>query len=385
MSNPHSIQYFTEQLNYNIQDIPTRLIKLKQILEEYDTKTQQYYPAAFFMDYFSNYYNPNITVSMPLSDKLPTCAGLQYMAGYLIYNKNDKLDDIVLEQTQKSRNKKHISIEKIIDENSENNLSQAPTAATQPKPVITSKDRERVPPLNDMMDFISSLVKEIEETDDQQYKYKLKRILVEARQEQYTIREAYLRPINFTRLSYTSTAYTFDEDTKYKREDNLYQIVSRNQIDLANPQHVSQLLNHYSALRHQHYDEPHSDMRYILDTLDETIERSDLKQVFKHILISRIDGCSYKAIAAQLLEKYGIDLSSGYLSTAFVNHIPKKIAKTYEDWYEEWYYTFAAKGDYKQCGGDCGQNRLRTEKYFRKDKKSKDGLSSVCKICRNQK
>ena len=42
------------------------------------------------------------------------------------------------------------------------------------------------------------------------------------------------------------------------------------------------------------------------------------------------------------------------------------------------------KGKYKTCSR-CGQIKLAHNKYFSKNKTSKDGFYSICKACRNTK
>jgi len=42
------------------------------------------------------------------------------------------------------------------------------------------------------------------------------------------------------------------------------------------------------------------------------------------------------------------------------------------------------KGNYKKCSR-CGQIKLAHNKYFSKNKTSKDGFYSICKACRNAK
>jgi hypothetical protein len=381
---PNNISDFTSQLDYSIEATEERLAKLNDILNSPIEKNELYFPAQFFLDYFTNYYNPHVTQAANLSDKIPVCIGLSYMAGYLLFNKTESSDNIIKEKTQNYRNTKHISLQQVIEEQGEETLPQtAPPAQTkQVRPIITDEDRKNIPPLVDMYNFISALVLQIEKTTNSKEKYRLKKILIEARQDQYAIKECYTRPIRF-QPDFTSTEYLFDEDTGYYKDNGEYHKVSTNTIDLSNPKHIYQLLNHYSALRHQHYDQPHSDMRYILDTLEELIEMTPLKELFSRVLVRRIDGATYEIIAKEIKDEFGMNLSVGYLSSTFANYIPKEIAKTYEQEYEDWYYIYAAKGDYKQCTG-CGENKLRTPKYFRKDAKSNDGLSTKCKVCRKE-
>ena len=55
-----------------------------------------------------------------------------------------------------------------------------------------------------------------------------------------------------------------------------------------------------------------------------------------------------------------------------------------EDDYPDWYYLNVEKGKYKRCSR-CGRIKLAHNKYFSKNKTSKDGWYSICKECRNTK
>ena len=380
---PNNISDFTSQLDYSIEGTEERLAKLRDILEVYDTKNAAYFPAPFFVDYLTNYFNPNITQNMNLSDKVPVCVGLSYMAGYILFNKDDIKKDIIKDKTQRYRDTKHVSLEDIMDNKGEENLPQTPPPAQhkQIRPVITDQDRREIPPLADLHKFISSLATQMEEEKDSKEKFRLKKILIEARQDQYAIKEAYKPTIRFKSPDFITTEYVYDEDTRYKRSDGLYQIVSRNTLDFGDPRHIHQLLNHYSQLRHQHYDNPHSDMRYVLDALEEYIEKSNFNELYKFILFRRIDGLPYGELVIEIKEKFAMEFSVSYLSYLFVNDIPKKIANVYTESHEKWYYTYIKKGDYKTCTR-CGRNKLRINKYFGKEKKSDDGFTTICKTCR---
>ena len=85
-----------------------------------------------------------------------------------------------------------------------------------------------------------------------------------------------------------------------------------------------------------------------------------------------------------LEEEFGITHSLEYISSLWRNKIPKLIASAAEDEYLNWYYTEIEKGQWKKCSR-CGQIKLAHNKYFSKNKTSKDGLYSICKACRNAK
>ena len=73
-----------------------------------------------------------------------------------------------------------------------------------------------------------------------------------------------------------------------------------------------------------------------------------------------------------------------YISSLWRHKIPRLIASQAEDNYLDWYYLNIEKGTYKRCSR-CGAIKLAHNKYFSKNKTSKDGFYSICKECRNAK
>ena len=73
-----------------------------------------------------------------------------------------------------------------------------------------------------------------------------------------------------------------------------------------------------------------------------------------------------------------------YISSLWRNKIPKLIAEQAQKDWLEWYYTNKKKGYWKKCSR-CGQIKLGHNKFFSKNKTSKDGWYSICKDCRNKK
>ena len=87
----------------------------------------------------------------------------------------------------------------------------------------------------------------------------------------------------------------------------------------------------------------------------------------------------------QVLEKnFGVLHSVEYISTLWRKKIPGLIASLAEDQYLNYYYLEVEKGKYKRCNR-CGRIKLAHNKYFSKNKTSKDGFYSICKECRSAK
>ncbi len=385
-SQPNNIIHFLSQLDYTINNIQDRFTLLHKIL--HNDRNQ---PHSFLEECFYEYYNPNIKQSDLISSEIYFFQKLETFASYIIYNGDYCPDDIVKPLTQQTRDKKHVSLNGMLDNPSTDFDNEfelaankpAPTKYLQHKPEITPEDRVRIPALQALDDYINALEQHKKKAPAAQ-QWRIQRIQTDVRQEQHIIKNQWDKPIHFKALEFSHTDYTFDEDTSYIDDDGNYHLVSHNVINLSNPKHVLQLLNHYSQLRHQHYDDTQSDMRYILDSLDQLIEDTGFKEVFYRLIVSRIDGKSFQDISNELQSEYALNLSVSYLSTTFAKHIPEQIAKTHEAQYHDWYNREVVKGDYKVCSNPaCEQPiKLRNERHFRKDKKSKDGFSSVCKACR---
>ena len=106
--------------------------------------------------------------------------------------------------------------------------------------------------------------------------------------------------------------------------------------------------------------------------------------MYEKIVQYKIDGLQNIEIQEQLEKEFGITHSLEYISSLWRNKIPKLIASAAEDQFLDNYYLNVERGKYKRCSR-CGQIKLAHNKYFSKNKTSKDGFYSICKKCRNAK
>ena len=116
------------------------------------------------------------------------------------------------------------------------------------------------------------------------------------------------------------------------------------------------------------------------------IEDKELKEyhLYEKIVECKVDGLQNTKIQEILQMEFGIKHSLEYISSLWRKKIPKLIASQAEDEYLYWYYLNIEKGKYKKCSR-CGQIKLAHNKYFSKNKTSRDGFYSICKKCRNSK
>ena len=164
------------------------------------------------------------------------------------------------------------------------------------------------------------------------------------------------------------------------------EIVNNSLVSLLEPKHISALLCNYSRLKEDAWGKFYSDSYFLMEDLDTLIENT-LKEnypLYYDLVIYKIDGKQNIEIQELLNEKHSIKHSVEYISSLWRNKIPKLLAEKAQEKYLIWYFTMKEKGKWKKCSR-CGQIKLAHNKFFSKNKTSKDGYYSICKACRNKK
>ena len=251
-----------------------------------------------------------------------------------------------------------------------------------PKVSITKKDIEDIPPLKKLREAIESVEKQMKEATGKK-KYLLKKQLIELRQDQYVIKNAYKKPIFFMNTIKSFSKLCLDENIIIDKSGN---VESDGLISLFNPKHISILLCNYSKLKEDSWGKFNGDSYFLMEDLDDLIEKSlrDKYPLYYDLLIYKIDGKQNSEIQTLLNKKYKIKHSIEYISSLWRNKIPKLIAETAQEEYLIWYYKNKKAGVWKRCSR-CGEIKLAHNKFFSINKTSKDGFYSICKECRNKK
>ena len=296
-----------------------------------------------------------------------------------------KEKNILTENRLTTVNKRETSFEGLVSqlENGEdgiyNLISENKNALLQPKISITKKDLEEIPPLRQLRDAIEAWEAKLKTTSGKDA-YIIKKALIEMRKDQYIIKQAFRRTVVPTALTKSKTpgilrepVYEFDESGFVKQEG----------LTLMNPKLVSAILCNYSRLKQDSEGNFENDTWYLLYDFeilcDQALEKFPL---YKRIVEYKIDGKQNIEIQELLQLEFGIKHSLEYISSLWRNKIPKMIAAAAEDQYLNWYYMSVEPGKFKKCSR-CGQIKLAHNKYFSKNKTSKDSFYSICKECRN--
>ena len=251
----------------------------------------------------------------------------------------------------------------------------------QPKVTITKKDLDEIQPLRQLREAINVWEAKLKVTEGKDA-FVIKKALIEMRKDQYVIKNAYRRPIVPNKLTRSTHVIMLPDETSSFDEEG-YPIPKG--VSLLNPVVCSAILCNYSRLKEDSYDNFEGDLYYLMLTFDEIADKA-LKEypLYEKIVECKVDGLQNTQIQEILQMEFGIKHSLEYISSLWRKKIPKLIASQAEDEYLYWYYLNIEKGKYKKCSR-CGQVKLAHNKYFSKNKTSRDGFYSICKKCRNSK
>lgn len=294
---------------------------------------------------------------------------------------------VLTENRMMTVNKRETSFEGLVSqlENGEdgiyNLINESKNQIFQPKVTITKKDLEEIEPLRQLREAINLWEAKLKVTSGKDA-FTIKKALIEMRKDQYLIKNAYRRPIVFNKLT-RSRSYIKLEDKTCRFDADGYPIPEG--VSLLDPVVCSAILCNYSRLKQDSSDQFEGDLYYLMEAFDEIADIA-LKEypLYEKIVECKIDGLQNIQIQEILQMEFGIKHSLEYISSLWRKKIPKLIASAAEDQYLDWYYLNEEKGKYKRCSR-CGQIKLAHNKYFSKNKTSKDGFYSICKKCRNSK
>ena len=251
-----------------------------------------------------------------------------------------------------------------------------------PKVSITEQDVAEIPELGPLREAIAQVRKAAASATGRRA-FLLRKQLIEMCQDQYVIKNAYKKPIYCTNLIKSFAKIDLSEEVNLDENNNVY---STGLVNLYNEKHISALLCNYCKLKEDTWSSFTSDAKWLMMDLDAVVDLA-LKEkhpMYYDLVIYKIDGKQNLEIQELLYAEYGIKHSVEYISSLWRNKIPKLIAEAAQNDWLLWHFTNEEKGKWKRCSR-CGQIKLAHNRFFSKNKTSKDGFYSICKECRNAK
>ncbi len=151
-------------------------------------------------------------------------------------------------------------------------------------------------------------------------------------------------------------------------------------FDYREPEHIYNLFLQFDEIQEEFSEKPFdSTIDQVLSTLNYYISITELTPIYQEILQLKIDKVKNQRIAAHINKKYGKSYSANYISTIFRQKIIKQIceAVTYHSKIIE---NLAFPENFKKCTS-CGRTLLKDSYNFVKKSRAKDGFSNKCKCC----
>lgn len=386
-----------------------------------------------FSEEETNFYNINFERPSIQKD-------LEKIANFILYGKDPKTDknfcqkgEIQIETAHSTYKKKEPeSLDALLEDPATHETDFQPLVKNLFRKVKDSIDREKdkaIPGIQELWKAIDKLDKDLKNLKEKgnlgiEY-YRKNHLLIELRKEQYALKDTIKNLIGSNyRCPVGQRPFNFSSDTGYlkdNRQELVYFIwladhyreqkgenwyiaqqeeiarrltsedidnwtwveVSENSIDLTNPVHVYNLIEMYGTLKENSYEDLECDMKYLLWELEDCIDKSNLSEARKYILIRKIDKATNEQIRDELQEKFGLNYNDNYISTIYKQMICSQIAATAKLILDEWIYRNQPER-FKVCS-TCGKKLLRDNRNFIKKQNSKDGLAARCKICDKQK
>ena len=314
---------------------------------------------------------------------------LEILADYLILcmeKQERKERKILTDNRMTTVNKRETSFEGLISqfENGEdgiyNLITENKNIIFQPKITITKKDLEEIPALRQLREAITIWEEKLKTATGREA-YIIKSTLIELRKDQYIIKNAYRRPITLTKITHSKNTLPLDGEVILNEDGTL----SSKGITLIDPAVCLAILCNYSKLKEDSWGFFENDMWCLIYDFERTCDKALEKYpLYQKIVECKIDGLQNVDIQLILQQEFGIKHSIEYISSLWRKKIPNLIASQAEDDYLNWYYLQIEPGTYKRCSR-CGEIKLAHNKYFSKNKTSKDSFYSICKCCRNKK
>lgn len=365
------------------------------IIEVQDIDAEEEDPAYIKMDFSletpeeRNDLVQKIITETP-SERL-TPQYLEKLADYIIFamdKQERKHKKILTDNRMVTVNKRETSFEGLVGklENGEdgiyNMIANDKNIIFAPKASITEQDIAEIPALAQLREAIAQ-VEEAAKTARGRRAFLLKKQLIEMRQDQYVIKNELKQPIYCTNIIKSLPKLDLDEEVGLDENQEVY---STGLISLYNEKHISALLCNYTKLKEDSWSDFNGDVKWLMMDLERIIDNALAEKypLYYDLVVYKIDGKQNTDIQELLYDSYGVKHTVEYISSLWRNKIPKLIAEEAQNEWLLWHYTIEEKGHWKRCSR-CGQIKLAHNRFFSKNKTSKDGYYSICKECRNKK
>ena len=313
---------------------------------------------------------------------------LEILADYLVLcmEKQEKKEKRILTENRKATiNKRETSFEGLASqfENGEDGVydlivENNKNVIFKPKISITKEDLENIPELRQVREAIEDWEKKLK-TASGRDAFIIKKAIIDLRKDQYLIKDAYRCPVQIMNTAHTR--WPIQLNGYNTLDENGYCVPHG--VTLTSPAVCSAILCDYQRLRTSADSGNFGETWALMEDFDQLRGRALANfPIYRAIVQGKILGYQNNDIQKVLEREFGVLHSLEYISTLWRKKIPNLIASAAEDQFLDYYYLEVEYGKYKKCNR-CGRIKLAHNKYFSKNKTSKDGFYSICKECRS--
>lgn len=251
----------------------------------------------------------------------------------------------------------------------------------QHKQEITKEDIETIPGLKELREAIDQ-VEAAGKAAIGRKKYLLKKQLIEMRKDQYILKNSAKPSMYLTPSPKGLNKIDLDE-RRYVDENGDPQ--STGLISFFNPEHISAILKNYNALQIEVKGRYWDDFYYLMKDFDDLMKKALMDYpAYLDIVKYKVDNKTNLEIQQMLLKKHSIQHSIQYISQLWSTKIPKIIAEQAQHDFLIWHASQDPSAPMKKCAC-CGEKKPANSRFFSRNRTSKDGWYSWCKMCRNKK
>jgi hypothetical protein len=178
-------------------------------------------------------------------------------------------------------------------------------------------------------------------------------------------------------LTYEGIDFRIQKNYCFARLEYWHQL-QEHRLDLTNPDHIYQLFQNYSNLKESSYDDTSGQMKYIMMTLDDLQDLSELTLIQQHILDRKVLKYTNERIKDELKEMFNVDYNVNYISTLY-KATCKQIAETAK--LQDLFFQYKDDPSMWKTCTCCGKRLLRDPHFFVRKNENRDGLAARCKKC----
>lgn len=244
--------------------------------------------------------------------------------------------------------------------------------------------------------------------------YKLQHMIIDLRRHQYYLKDSVKPEIRFLNLqipkrqtiNWDSDSFywmpidqwrekvnnSFDPRISKKLQDyetrvtpsgttEVKYVVRQQKFDWENPRHIRALIDNYSLLYMELYDDLYSWGRTLIADFDRYYNMIKLSPLHNFALIKRIDGLSHAQIVEAIEQEFGVKYQVTHISKILRDIIPNKIVNAVK---KQQIIVDTPMEERKQCR-DCKRYFPRNRLFFTLNNNYKDGYHGRCKECERKK